>query len=265
MIKFFRHIRQRLLEENKFSKYLLYAVGEIILVVIGILIALQINNWNSDRIQKTKEEVYLTNVKRDLNEQLVSIEAQLNYELQTIEVATPIITYYKEYQAFKVDSLFTVSIGNLTGRKTFIRNAPTYTELISSGNIDIIRNNEIKDEIIKYYQELERIELIINKNNNLFTDAVFIPEMLGLSEIQIIGELHVDELAYLSDNNISLIDLNESRLKEITKEKLQNADNEIKMINAINFRNFLSTLHASLMKEQHVKTVALLNKLSSND
>ena len=50
MIKFFRKIRQKLLTQNKFSKYLLYAVGEIVLVVIGILIALQINNWNQDRL-----------------------------------------------------------------------------------------------------------------------------------------------------------------------------------------------------------------------
>jgi len=49
MINFFRKIRQRLLTENKFSKYLLYGIGEIILVVIGILIALSINNWNEDR------------------------------------------------------------------------------------------------------------------------------------------------------------------------------------------------------------------------
>lgn len=49
MIKFFRHIRQPLLSENKFSKYLLYAIGEIVLVVIGIPIALQINNWNEQR------------------------------------------------------------------------------------------------------------------------------------------------------------------------------------------------------------------------
>jgi hypothetical protein len=49
MIKFFRKIRQQLLIENKFSKYLLYAIGEIVLVVIGILIALSINNWNEKR------------------------------------------------------------------------------------------------------------------------------------------------------------------------------------------------------------------------
>ncbi|MFD2098312.1 DUF6090 family protein [Flagellimonas iocasae] len=54
MIKFFRKIRQRLLSENKFSKYLFYAIGEIVLVVIGILIALQINNWNENRKQQIK-------------------------------------------------------------------------------------------------------------------------------------------------------------------------------------------------------------------
>ncbi len=55
MIKFFRKIRQRLLAENKFNKYLIYAIGEIILVVIGILIALQINNWNERNKTKAKE------------------------------------------------------------------------------------------------------------------------------------------------------------------------------------------------------------------
>lgn len=54
MIKFFRKIRQRMFTENKFGKYLIYAIGEIILVVIGILIALQINNWN-EGVKQRKE------------------------------------------------------------------------------------------------------------------------------------------------------------------------------------------------------------------
>jgi len=66
MIKFFRKIRQRLLTENNFSKYLLYAIGEIILVVIGILIALQINNSNEINKQRAKEVQFLKNLKSDL-------------------------------------------------------------------------------------------------------------------------------------------------------------------------------------------------------
>ncbi|MEO9887119.1 MAG: DUF6090 family protein [Balneola sp.] len=66
MLKFFRKIRQKLLSENKFSKYLIYAIGEIILVVIGILIALQINNWNEQRNTREKELVYLNGIRNDL-------------------------------------------------------------------------------------------------------------------------------------------------------------------------------------------------------
>lgn len=66
MIKFFRHIRQKLLSENKFSKYLLYAIGEIILVVIGILIALSINTWNEERNQKAVVTNVLKNIRYDL-------------------------------------------------------------------------------------------------------------------------------------------------------------------------------------------------------
>lgn len=65
MIKFFRKIRQRLLTENKFSKYLIYAIGEIILVVTGILIALQINNWNEERKQRVEEINILIGLKKD--------------------------------------------------------------------------------------------------------------------------------------------------------------------------------------------------------
>jgi hypothetical protein len=67
MIKFFRKIQQKLLTENKFSKYLLYAIGEIILVVIGILIALQVNNWNNENAERDREINILTEMIRNLN------------------------------------------------------------------------------------------------------------------------------------------------------------------------------------------------------
>ena len=250
------------MEKNTTGKYLKYAIGEIILVVIGILIALQINNWNTNRIQKQKESVYLSNITRDLKEQLLTIESQMVYEKYISEVATPIIKYYKAHQNFKVDSNFTRSMGDLAGRKTFINNAATYKELISSGNIDVISDNETKDNIIKYYQELERTELVINKNNNLYTDAVFIPEILGLSEIQFGGKGAIDLVAdYLKDKNLPFIDLNEPKLKEITKRQLKIPENELKIINGINFRNFISVIHYQLLVNQKKKTQDLLEKL----
>ncbi len=67
MINFFRKIRQKLLTENKFSRYLLYAIGEIVLVVIGILIALQVNNWNENRKLENYKLVLLIQLKEDIN------------------------------------------------------------------------------------------------------------------------------------------------------------------------------------------------------
>ena len=119
----------------------------------------------------------------------------------------------------------------------------------------------LKDDIIKYYQELERNELIINKNNNLFNDAVFIPEMLRLSELQIVGEFTMDMLQIYNKNNpVSFIDLNETRLKKITENQLKIPENELRMINSVNFRNFISIVHLEILNNQRETTVNLLEK-----
>lgn len=70
MIKIFRKIRQNLLIENKFSKYLLYSIGEIVLVVIGILIALQINNWNEERVANISENKALVALKNEFDQNI---------------------------------------------------------------------------------------------------------------------------------------------------------------------------------------------------
>ena len=78
MIKFFRKIRYNLMSENKTGKYLKYAIGEIILVMIGILLALQVNNWNTNRTQKQKENLLLT----DLNKEFKINKTQLDSVLK---------------------------------------------------------------------------------------------------------------------------------------------------------------------------------------
>ena len=81
MIKFFRKIRQKLLVENRFNKYLLYAIGEIVLVVIGILIALQINNWNQYKNNQETLKLYLT----EFNEEIKFNIRDIKFELQDID------------------------------------------------------------------------------------------------------------------------------------------------------------------------------------
>lgn len=78
MLKFFRKIRQSLMAENRFSKYVLYAIGEIVLVVIGILIAVQINNWNEKQKAELKQRNLFENLKIDFNARINELEEILD-------------------------------------------------------------------------------------------------------------------------------------------------------------------------------------------
>ncbi|SDC88569.1 hypothetical protein SAMN04488104_100898 [Algoriphagus faecimaris] len=84
MISLFRKIRQKLLQEGKIVNYLKYAIGEILLVVIGILIALQVNNWNQNRINSKQEYSYYQRLLEDILEEKIILEATLNYSNQVI-------------------------------------------------------------------------------------------------------------------------------------------------------------------------------------
>ena len=84
MLRFFRTLRQRLLTENKFSKYLLYAIGEILLVVIGILIALQVNNWNEERNRTNTEIEYLKRLRSDLANDTAYYHRRIKYSNKVI-------------------------------------------------------------------------------------------------------------------------------------------------------------------------------------
>ena len=107
MIKFFRNVRQKLLTENKFSKYLLYAIGEIILVVIGILIALQINNWNQNQQNQTKENLILNALKSEFDENMKRYSETSEYQLDVLVNSRKLLNCLeKKDQNFKRDSIF---------------------------------------------------------------------------------------------------------------------------------------------------------------
>ena len=79
MIKFFRKIRYELMEKSKTIKYLKYAFGEILLVMMGILLALQVNNWNESQKDETETHIYLTNLRGALNDDIASLESNISF------------------------------------------------------------------------------------------------------------------------------------------------------------------------------------------
>lgn len=144
MIKFFRRIRQSLLSENKFSKYLIYAVGEIILVVIGILIALQINNWNNDKANKKEEEFILKNLNFEFRKNKTDLESiKLDYQ-QFLKSTKSVLNLIGETEniikAQNTDSLISESINSYDYRPT----QNVFSDLISSGNLKLISSDSLR-------------------------------------------------------------------------------------------------------------------------
>lgn len=151
MISFFRKIRQNLLMENKIGKYVKYAIGEIILVVIGILIALQINNWNEDRKGNIKLKKAIQSVYNDL----VSDSLLINQALPLVDQRNTVIAdLLKRSYATEatLDSLVQIMKNEFPVRwySSPAYNINTFSNLKSTGAFDILPS-EIKKPLSNYY------------------------------------------------------------------------------------------------------------------
>ena len=157
MIQFFRNIRQSLLMENKTSRYFKYALGEIILVVIGILIALQINSWNENRINIKQEQQILLQLKREYEENLREIDNK-------IAMRNDIINASRRLLLIKEGSLKGLPADTIASDLFTICSTPTFNpvigttnELLSSGKLYLINNSELKTILTNWSGKTERL------------------------------------------------------------------------------------------------------------
>ncbi|EPR73980.1 hypothetical protein ADIWIN_0940 [Winogradskyella psychrotolerans RS-3] len=152
MIHYLRLIRQRLLSENKFSKYLLYAIGEITLVVIGILIALQINNWNDNRKQQIQEQKLLVSLKSDFLESKNRLQQTMYMQKNVIRKSSELIKMYEgKIPRASNDSIknFIVYGAQSWYRAEFLTGA--YDAYISTGNAELLCNNQLRKMLAEYF------------------------------------------------------------------------------------------------------------------
>jgi len=155
MIKFFRKIRQKLLSENKFSKYLIYAIGEIILVVIGILIALQINNWNEQSKAKKSADIQLSQLYQNISDHL-SLLKTLNEVVKNNLVSNQNLS--EQFQQIKpFDSLTTSYIIDILFERNFYGNTSAYDKLNQSGEFSLLPKT-LQSDITYYYNLLNRVK-----------------------------------------------------------------------------------------------------------
>lgn len=171
MLKFFRQIRQSLISENKFSKYLLYAIGEIVLVVLGILIALQINNQNEARKREKIEIEFLEGLVVDLKLDSTNFVQKIKgYDTLIVNNKLYLSKAYETQHTYE-DYLAVVGLISWDS-EDFLAQMATYNELIYSSNLNIFKDKELKNQIISHYREYDRASKHITEFNEFSTNLL---------------------------------------------------------------------------------------------
>jgi len=215
MIKFFRRIRQRLLSENKISKYLLYAIGEIVLVVIGILIALAINNSNQRRVIEEKEQVYLKGLKEEFETSKAKLTVLTDINRKNLREAKKLIGNASDNNKIPDEEMFSEILFNTFSPDiSFNPNNSLLDEIINSGSLKDISNTRLRvrltnwistiEDVSKQEQELaiqrEKVLDIFRRNENSLRTIL---DLTGVNE-----DLGIDKLEQ-PESNLKLLDSRE--------------------------------------------------------
>lgn len=162
MIKFFRHIRQRMMFKKRFSRYLLYAIGEIILVVIGILLALEINEWNNSIEENQREKYLLTELQKEFTRDSIQLE-RLIFLTDVKSKDGQVVQSFLKGENTPRDTILTNAI--LNGRLLIFRSfTPNNDEILSTGQQHILKSDSLK-ELIKEFKEylIDIEEFLLNE------------------------------------------------------------------------------------------------------
>ncbi|WP_204346703.1 DUF6090 family protein [Psychroserpens algicola] len=203
MIKFFRKIRQSLLSEGKTGKYFKYAIGEIILVVIGILIALQINNWNENRKNKITEADYYCRILDDfeLNEKLIDETSKLTTD--KIKLCKELILDLNNPPNDRGEILnkFVLAVR----QDVFVPSTITFDDLTSSGQLKLLTDIKLKNRLITHSTFLNNTLNLLEENRNELIKRMMNYESateFGYQDIDYLNkELGKDIIALFPNNN----------------------------------------------------------------
>ena len=150
MMKFFRRIRQKLLGEGNLRRYLIYAIGEILLVMVGILLALQVNNWNENRKKELLEVELLKELKSNLQQDINDMKSNVFIHQQSINSANIILTVFE--RGLPENDSLNIHFARVPLVPQFLPTRSAYNNIQTEG-IRIIKNESLRNSILKLYEK----------------------------------------------------------------------------------------------------------------
>lgn len=168
MIKFFRQIRQNLLMENKTGKYFKYAIGEITLVVIGILIALQVNNWKENQKEIKQQNLILSNLNLELNNNLENLNTAIELSESYINSSEKLLLSLNNLATNKYNGERLDSLLSKFGYSKWKRSNLNIKSLESSGSLNSVENNELKKLIYDWMNQMEDLSFLEKRSDYSF-------------------------------------------------------------------------------------------------
>lgn len=175
MLYLLRQIRRKTLMNNKFTTYLLYAIGEIILVVVGILIAISIDDWNNSKNERVQEQIILEQLKSEYQKNLEQLKEKMVMRNQMLKAANNLLRFADSSIDVPKDSLL-LCLSSIMRDPTF---DPIQNDLIASGNLRLIQNDSLRQMLANWTSDILQLQEIEKQWQEVRTNII-IPEYLRM-------------------------------------------------------------------------------------
>jgi hypothetical protein len=250
MIKFFRKIRYDLMEKNNTGKYLKYAIGEIVLVVIGILIALQINSWNENKGNQKLEKKYLNGIIQDLQVDAESYQStSKGLSLQMVAI-NKILSSIKDP---KVEGNSELGMNMATALLLYhiSLQSTTFDDLKSSGKLNLVTSDKIRQQILEYYR---------NFNSTIQTESVNSNFIRDISSGIYVKELDLNSIVQNYPLSTPIFEIDDLDSQFLNAKKNDPVVKEF--VNVLSFRHLLSQSNIKNYEEGLEQAIQLKNDIN---
>ena len=255
-----------MLNENKFSRYLIYAIGEIVLVVIGILLALQINSWNQQRIEDKLELELLSSIKGEFEYNLSELNQSIEVNKKVTQSCVTLTELIRTNSIITKPKMVDQLLVNLGGISSFDARIGIVGEVVNSGKLSILKNDDIRTQLGNWLTLLSDCEedLLFRSDNYTMNLMPFLMKRFPLANGELTKQFEFDKRNYLvtyKKESPFKINLSNEDLMEFENQIWHHKHNhDYVVINELNLRDFVTATIKMIeedLDKKHKSTVTV--------